>query len=222
MLNDAPNTAGEIREVSVGKVHKISAEQMRDAVERLRNFAVAFPPQRKDYGYAAPAFGTFPPGSSPVVPMTADPTHSASQHTPQWNHSGYMEDSIVTWRLREVIRRSVEALRSWEFDAVAFRGMSGALIAPGVAIALDKTMILVRKTTEETHSFYRIEGDRGARTYIIVDDFESTGTTAKTIKEKIKDWAPRAVCLGMLEAHNITESKLLAARGRQYPLTSVR
>ena len=53
-------------------------------------------------------------------------------------------------RSRKVfIRRAIKALTLFgldKFDTIAFRGMSGALIGPILADALNKHLILVRKT----------------------------------------------------------------------------
>jgi len=94
------------------------------------------------------------------------------------------------------------------FDAIAFRGNSGALIAPTLALALDKTMLMIRKNCpcgihSFSHSSHEVEGDYGAKTYIIADDIISSGTTAQAIVEEIKKVAPKAKCLGVLETFKL-------------------
>ena len=73
------------------------------------------------------------------------------------------------------------------FESIAFCGVSGALIAPAIAIALNKGVIVVRKPKEHSHSTYGIEGTiKGKKRYIIIDDFIDSGKTCKTIIDSIK------------------------------------
>lgn len=89
-----------------------------------------------------------------------------------------------------------------EFDAIAFRGMSGALIAPEIARRLNKGLIMVRKQTEDSHSSYKAEGLLGCR-YVIVDDMIASGDTVKAIQKTIRAEedenaiCPRSQCVGL-------------------------
>ncbi len=69
------------------------------------------------------------------------------------------------------------------------------MVAPGVAIKLKKQMIATRK--EKSHSFRRIEGFADSKNYIIIDDFVSTGETIETIITELKEFVPRANCVGI-------------------------
>jgi orotate phosphoribosyltransferase-like protein len=122
-------------------------------------------------------------------------------YKPVYDHVYYLEQTIRTDKLRETAAKSCEVLRRYEFDALAFRGQSGSLIAPVLALQLDKTMLMVRKSSEahDCHSGRLVEGDLGARTYIIVDDLISSGRTVQTIVREIGKVAPKAACLGVLE-----------------------
>ena len=73
-----------------------------------------------------------------------------------------------------------------EFDTIAVRGMSGALIGPTLAYVLDKHLLVIRKDGENTHSSYKVEGNVNARKVLIVDDFVSTGDTVQHIIDKIE------------------------------------
>lgn len=75
-----------------------------------------------------------------------------------------------------------------KFDAVAFRGMSGALVAPIIASKLKKHIIMVRKPNDGSHSSYACEGHVSSKAYIIVDDFISGGHTCKTVIDTIQKW----------------------------------
>jgi adenine/guanine phosphoribosyltransferase-like PRPP-binding protein len=112
------------------------------------------------------------------------------------------------------IQYAIEALRGKRFDSLAFRGMSGAVIAPPVAIALKKHLIMVRKPEEPTHSDFPVEGNINSRKYIIIDDFMSSGKTARAIIEAVAKFAPQANCLGVLGVQHIDPAKL----GKPYPL----
>jgi adenine/guanine phosphoribosyltransferase-like PRPP-binding protein len=118
-----------------------------------------------------------------------------ARHKPRWDHAMYLEDVIRTERLRRTVKKAVKILSRRRFDSIAFQGMSGALIAPVLAIALNKTMIMVRK--EKSHSYRFVEGDEGARTYIIVDDFTASGRTIKNIYKRVSKFAPQASCIGV-------------------------
>ena len=126
---------------------------------------------------------------------------SALPHVPVWCHADYMH-ILDPDELRRCINNALQRLEGehLNFDAVAFTGVSGALLAPPIAMTLNKTLLLIRKTKDSTHSPFQVEGDKGARRYLIVDDFVSSGATVCMIVEKVKDFAPGAVCVGVLSA----------------------
>lgn len=139
-------------------------------------------------------------------------------HIPKLIASGHMHAYLEPLSLKEHINYAVSALRDYKFDTVAFRGMSGAIIGPSVAMALNKSMLLVRKPEDTTHSSLKVEGDWAARRYIIVDDFVESGGTRDAIKEAIAAVAPKAKCLGVLEVTHL-EYKFDDHEGGLYPLT---
>ncbi len=67
-----------------------------------------------------------------------------------------------------------------DFDAIAFRGSSGAAIAYPLSFLLGKPLMHVRKP-DNSHSELTVEGFCGARNYIIVDDFVCSGSTLREI-----------------------------------------
>lgn len=86
------------------------------------------------------------------------------------------------------------------FDAIAYRGASGAITASIIAHHLRKPLILVRKPEDtKGHSPYQVEGPRTVKMYLIVDDFMSSGATYDAIREAVEKEHPHAECLGMLE-----------------------
>jgi adenine/guanine phosphoribosyltransferase-like PRPP-binding protein len=121
--------------------------------------------------------------------------------------------------LRIYINLAKKALAAYDFDSIAFRGMSGALIAPSVALALNKQLLMVRKPHDDSHSTMKVEGYRSTKRYVILDDFVSSGATANTIKARIEEFAPSAECLGVLCVMNLTYQRFRElAEGQRVPL----
>jgi adenine/guanine phosphoribosyltransferase-like PRPP-binding protein len=98
-------------------------------------------------------------------------------------------------------------LQKYQFDTIAFTGMSGAAMAYILAYKLGLQLLCVRKKTDGSH-FHRsyqfrdtglvCEGNLGSKRYLIVDDFISTGNTIKYIVESVYTEAPFAKCVAML------------------------
>jgi hypothetical protein len=122
--------------------------------------------------------------------------------------------------LRKRVELAGRALAKYEFDSIAFRGVSGTILGAPIALLMNKEMVLVRKDGDDTHSYYGVEGNKNVRRYIIVDDFVSTGATAEAIISKIKEFAPAAECLGLLQTRYVYEDEVLANERRDdyFPL----
>ena len=126
------------------------------------------------------------------------------KHIPKYDEVFHFRVALHPEKVRELIPDVKRILKGVKFEAIAFRGNSGALIAPIVALHLKKTLIMVRKTTEGTHSYKMVEGDWAAKRYIIVDDCIDTGKTARVIQREIKTWSS-AECLGVLTMNHVDE-----------------
>lgn len=124
-----------------------------------------------------------------------------------YQHSDYLRYTIRTHELRAAVKVSVEFLRDKDFDAIAFMGNSGALLAAPIALALNKPLILVRKPDTKSHSDHICEGFRAAKNYVIIDDFIMTGKTTDYIREHVEKWAPKAVLAGVLECSRLLDSQ---------------
>ena len=100
---------------------------------------------------------------------------------------------------RDMIVRAKRILKTLEFDAIAFRGFSGAIMAPSIADSLKKEVILIRKPSDvaNSHCDNEVEGYRGEFNYIIVDDFVSSGHTVDSIINRMKEFSPLAKCVGI-------------------------
>lgn len=100
----------------------------------------------------------------------------------------YLADILNAKRLKEAVENTVKAIKDsgLEFDTIAFTGVSGALVAPAVCMALNKVPTVVRKEKSNNHSCRSYEGLCGNFKYIIVDDGIATGCTALKIIETMK------------------------------------
>ena len=87
------------------------------------------------------------------------------------------------------LKTAEKSIKRWErnnaFDTIAFTGISGAGVAFPLANRLFKGLICVRKELNSCHSKHKVEGQIGAKHYIIVDDFVETGNTIFTIVKEI-------------------------------------
>lgn len=125
-----------------------------------------------------------------------------SKHTPYIKCAEHLRLLLNRKELKRILPIICKHLKTIQFDAIAFRGLSGAMIAPIVALRLNKSLLAVRKDGEKTHSCYKVEGDYGARRYIILDDFISGGNTARAILAEVKAAVPDAEFVGFYAYHD--------------------
>lgn len=83
-----------------------------------------------------------------------------------------------------------QLLADLDYDGFIGTGTSGALIAPVLAYATKKRVLLVRKSDDKSsHSSYPIVGDIDTfslpRRLVFVDDFVSSGTTLRNVQEAL-------------------------------------
>lgn len=105
----------------------------------------------------------------------------------------YLDETLELPTLSMNVDRVVWFIRAkkLEFDSIAFSGMSGAIVAPLVAMELNKPIILIRRSTQHTHSGRHIEYSDSiqkekCKSYIIIDDFIASGDTVKRIKRRMR------------------------------------
>jgi len=114
----------------------------------------------------------------------------AKRHAPRI-HSSYLYVALDPHRLAKIVAATVKALQphKHEFDTIAFRGASGSLVGPAVALRLRKHLLLVRREEDRdaSHSGLLVEGNLNTERYVIVDDFVSSGNTVAKIIEAIKE-----------------------------------
>jgi orotate phosphoribosyltransferase len=99
---------------------------------------------------------------------------------------------------RTVLKRTrVRIADLGAFDAIAFTGLSGSIIAGAVALSMDKYLYCVRKSNESRHSDHVVEGPATGLRYVILDDFISTGATIERIIEMVSAHTEgKAECVG--------------------------
>lgn len=88
--------------------------------------------------------------------------------------------------LKLEVASAARALKKIEFDAIAFTGLSGAVLASAVALKMDKLLYCVRKVGENRHSDYDVEGPLGKLRYIIIDDLIQSGATLRRIISQVR------------------------------------
>jgi orotate phosphoribosyltransferase len=111
---------------------------------------------------------------------TEPPSVAAATWFPDWN---YLDVAFNVRKLPELVDNICAVLTEEmpPFDRIAFRGLSGALVAPLVAVKMQRGLIAVRKG-EHCHGA-SVEGVPPNETtrYIILDDFVSSGETVDQI-----------------------------------------
>lgn len=122
-------------------------------------------------------------------------------------HSAYHDVTYNPRKLKERIDRVAKALlklrkNEVSFNAIAFRGSSGASVAYAVSAKTGIPLAYVRK--ERNHNGDKVEGtDNNVRNYIILDDFISSGDTvrliAKAMTSKAEDlwYLDQPRCVGI-------------------------
>ena len=146
-------------------------------------------------------------------------------------HSAYHD---VTYQPRRLAKRIARVSRNllklrkklW-FDAIVFRGSSGASIAYAVSAITRIPIVYVRKNGEHNHGS-KIEGtDNNVRKYIILDDFISGGNTVRTIAKAMRQHAgglwylDQPKCVGIALFNDDDERTEWKVQGEFVPILKV-
>jgi orotate phosphoribosyltransferase len=95
----------------------------------------------------------------------------------------YMDNAV--FHLPDVIRLAQENLAGVDFDTIVGTGLSGSIVVPALALAMEKKFLLIRKDGDDSHhGSGRPVGELGLA-WVFVDDFISTGRTRRRVIEKV-------------------------------------
>ena len=120
---------------------------------------------------------------------------------------GYLRSALHGASLTEIVSDLIGKIEAekLDFDAIAVRGTSGLLVGTMIAAMMNKSLVVVKKPNDGTHSGYEVEGasvafeEHGkALRYIIVDDLVSSGSTVQAIVNGVMQHNDgRALCVAM-------------------------
>ena len=99
-------------------------------------------------------------------------------------HTNYLQSIFDKGFRNKSINYVLKVLENIEYDAIAFSGMSGALMASIIADRTGSGLIMVRKEMDVSHSTLFIESSSHRKhtcKYVVIDDVISTGKTIKRI-----------------------------------------
>ena len=117
-------------------------------------------------------------------------------------HSHYLHPVFIKEEFSEMMRRTVRLARmmkrAYKYDTIVFTGMSGALVSSAISLAIDSSLVCIRKNEDSSHYPFNFEGNPNVKNYIIVDDFISGGATVRNLLSKMKKAKPDAVCKAIL------------------------
>jgi adenine/guanine phosphoribosyltransferase-like PRPP-binding protein len=97
---------------------------------------------------------------------------------PKFVAMGYLSEILK--KPGEFARNAAERLHGVDFDVVVVSGTSGLLIGPSLAAALGKRLAIVRKSSDNSHSYHVVEGWIGGR-WLFVDDLIDSGSTVRRV-----------------------------------------
>lgn len=135
-------------------------------------------------------------------------------------HSGYQEPLHNPSKLMAAARWLQEAIAEHAptAQAIAARGMSGALIGGVVSALSDLPLLIIRKTDDKHHGYHHVQGPDGfTGPYVIVDDFIESGETVKEILAAVYN-AGGGACLGIFLYNESDKTAVFAWGDTLFPL----
>ncbi len=117
-------------------------------------------------------------------------------------HTEYLDAVFVRENFSDTMRRTIHLARmmrrAYKFDTIVFTGMSGAAVAFPLALALNTSLVCIRKNNDNSHYPFNFEGNADVKDYIIVDDFICGGSTVRNLLSKMAKAKPLATCKAIL------------------------
>ncbi len=88
---------------------------------------------------------------------------------------------------RETLDKAIEKLRPEKFDAIVCTGVSGLLLAPTVAVMMDKRLAVIRKKGDVNHSEFMVETSmEPGDSWIFLDDLIASGATLHNVRDTME------------------------------------
>lgn len=103
--------------------------------------------------------------------------------------------------VKKTVAKARELKQHYEFDSIAFTGTSGAAMSYILSAELGVHLICIRKETDNSHyvkGHGLLEGNLSSKRYLFVDDFISSGSTFKRVRDLLVTMMPKATCVGGL------------------------
>jgi phosphoribosylpyrophosphate synthetase len=113
----------------------------------------------------------------------------------------YLFELFDPTSFNRAIEIAAKHLEKIQFEAIAVTGNSGTIFGGALAFWMEKKLILVRKESDTTHSFCRVEGDCTINSWIFIDDRIVTGTTFNRVTQALFLFAPQAKLVGSYLYH---------------------
>lgn len=154
-------------------------------------------------------------GSRETAPLPKPEPREGTSVRSSYLHSVYDPEAF-----QRTVDITVELMRPHlaDFDAIVFRGSSGAALAYPLGYLLKKPLVHVRK--ELGHAYSKVEGLYGAKRIAIVDDFVASGSTLRTIVEELvagyaeRGYAPPVLTHLFLYSDRCSASEVRVAVGK--------
>lgn len=99
-------------------------------------------------------------------------------------YSSYLSQAL--FEIDKIVDKAKDVLHGVEFDTFVGTGLSGALVVPVVARAMNKRFAIVRKDKAASHGEVHVEGTIGQQ-WIFLDDLIATGATLNRVQEQIRN-----------------------------------
>lgn len=129
--------------------------------------------------------------------------------------TGYLAPIFYADRFQRQVQKALDvALKIVDkhpFDAIAFTGTSGSALAYILGHTLNVPLICIRKPSESSHYWSndtpegKLEGFLLSKSFIIVDDFISSGKTVDSILCVMRKKCPYAKCVAAMMYTQSTE-----------------
>lgn len=163
---------------SLGREQAREVQKAIDEIKTYEKVSRFSCPSRFNRVWLSPGFVEVSKVSPDPEPIVATPTVIEQKDLPRFSHCSHIENVIRHEYVTGVINKIIELLREYQidFDTIAHRGISGAMIAPVIAYLMNKEQIVVRKNQGNgTASSRWVEGYVHAKKFIVIDDLVSSG-----------------------------------------------